>query len=96
MISPIISVDASAFSHIEVRMNVSAGNTADLYFTTNSESGYDESMVLHFPIRVYRQFHTYILDMSAVKKWSGEITQIRFDPTDTQATIEIDYIHLLP
>jgi len=95
MVSPTIRLDASAFSHIEVRMKVSAGNTADLYFSTNSESGYDESKVVHFPITSDGQFQTYILDMSNVKKWGGEITQIRFDPTNTQADIEIDYIHIL-
>ena len=96
MVSPTISVDASAFTHIEIRMNISAGDTADLYFITNSESGYDESKVLHFPILDIGQFHTYILDMSKVKKWSGDITQIRLDPTNTQADIEIDYVHTLP
>ena len=96
MISPIISLNASAFSYVEIRMKVSTGNTADLYFITNSESGYDETKVVHFPIISDGQFQTYILDMSKVKPWSGEITQIRFDPTNAQTDIEINYIHILP
>lgn len=96
MVSSAIRLDASAFSHIEIRMKISAGNTADIYFITNSESRYDESKVLHFPLSGVGQFQIYILDMSKVKKWSGEITQIRFDPTNAQADIEIDYIHILP
>ena len=96
MVSPTISVNASAFSYIEIQMKTSAGDTAGIYFSTNSESGYDESKALHYPITSDGQFHTYIFSMANVKKWSGEITQIRFDPTNAQADIEINYIHILP
>lgn len=96
MASPRIYIGATDFPRIEIRMKISAGNTADLYFITGSESIYDESKVLHFPIISDGQFHIYSLNMSTVKTWSGEITQIRFDPTNSQADIEIDYIHFLP
>ena len=96
MVSQTISVDAPALARIEIRMKISAGDTAELYFITNSESEYSESKVFRFPITSDGKFHAYILDMSKVKKWSGEITQIRLDPTIAQADIEIDYIHILP
>jgi hypothetical protein len=94
--SPKITANASALSRIEIRMKVSAGDTAELYFITKSDGTYDESKVLRFPITADGEYHTYILDMSKVQKWSGIITQIRLDPTITQAAIEIDYIHILP
>jgi len=94
--SPKITANASALSRIEIRMKVTAGDTGELYFITKSDGTYDESKVLQFPITVDGEFHTYILDMSKVQKWSGVITQIRLDPTVTQAAIEIDYIHILP
>jgi len=96
MISPTINADAASLSHIEIRMKISAGNYAELYFMTNSEGTYDESKVLRFPITADGQFHTYIIDMTEATKWNGVITQIRLDPVVTQATIEIDYIRLLP
>jgi hypothetical protein len=95
MVSPRIYVNASDLFHIEIRMKVSGGNTASIYFITPSD-WYDESKVLHFPIIGDGQFHTYFLDMSKVKKWSGHIRQIRLDPTVTPAAIEIDYIRILP
>jgi hypothetical protein len=33
--------------------------------------------------------------MSAVKGWNGTITQIRLDPTDTQASVEVDNIRMI-
>jgi len=92
--SPSIMADADALSKIELRMKVSAGETAEIYFITTASREYDESKVLRFPIVGDGQSHTYTLDMSKVKTWSGLITQIRLDPTVTEATVEIDYIHL--
>jgi hypothetical protein len=34
--------------------------------------------------------------MSCAPGWSGRIGTLRFDPTDKQARVEIDYIRLLP
>lgn len=96
LISPDLVAYAKKLSHIEIRMSVSAGNLAQLYFITGSDGNYNESKVLPFPITADGQFHTYTLDMSKVNKWSGAIAQIRLDPTVTQAIIKIDYIRILP
>jgi hypothetical protein len=94
--SPKINVDASTLPHIKINMKASAGDTAELYFITNMDGTYDESKVLRVPITGDGEFHTYDINMSTSIKWSDKITQIRFDPTTTQAEIEIDYIYMLP
>ncbi|HEX9330843.1 MAG TPA: hypothetical protein VF896_03070 [Anaerolineales bacterium] len=91
---------AEDFPRIEIRMKVSEGYTAQLFFTANlpnyiQDYTFDEAKSLSFPIISDGQFHNYILDMTKVEKWSGDIEQLRLDPTDTQAIIEIDYIRFL-
>ncbi len=93
--SPGIAADAKELSRIEIRMKVSAGNVAQLFFVTDSDSQTDETKSLPFAVAADGQFHTYTLDMSAVPSWNGTIQQIRFDPIDTQSIVEIDYIRLI-
>ena len=93
--SPAISIDASTLPAIEIRMNISAGNSAQIFFTTDLDSEFDEPKSLIFTPVADGSFHTYTLDMSSVDQWQGKITQIRLDPTDQPASIEIDYIRIV-
>lgn len=91
---------AEDFPTIEIRMKVSSGYTAQLFFTATlpdyiGDYTFDEAKSLRFRITPGEQFHAYTLDMTKVEKWSGDIEQLRLDPTDTRATIEIDYIRFL-
>ena len=95
MYSPGFAVDAAAFPRVEIRMKVSSGNTAQLFFVTASDPTEDETKSSLFSVIDDGQFHKYTLDMSAVKGWNGTITQIRLDPTDTQASVEVDYIRMM-
>lgn len=94
--SPTITLDAALNPVIEIRMAVSAGSSAKIYFITSSDKDYDEDKALTFSIQGDGQFHTYTLDMSKVARWKGIIAQIRLDPTDAASSIEIDYIRILP
>jgi len=90
-----LSIDAATMPVIEIRMKVSSGNLAQLFFITDSDNEYDEAKSLPFSMSGDGQFHNYALDMSKVKGWKGTITQIRLDPPETRATVEIDYIRVL-
>jgi hypothetical protein len=94
MRSATIAVDASAVSRLEIRMKVSGGDMAQVFFVTDSDSAYDEAKSLRFPVSGDGQFHTYTLDMSTVPLWKDTVTQIRLDPMETPGSIEIDYIQL--
>ena len=95
MESPKFTVDAAAFPRIEIRMKVSSGTTAQLFFVTAADPTEDGAKSSLFSVIGDGQFHTYTLDMSAVKGWNGTITQIRLDPTDTQTSVEVDYIRMM-
>jgi hypothetical protein len=89
-----LSIDAATLSLIELRMKVSAGTLGELFFITDSDEVYDGNKSLLFSVIADGQFHTYTLDMSVVSQWQGTIRQLRLDPTDTSAEIEIDYVRV--
>ena len=92
-----LDIDAIEYDKIKIKMRVNSGQEASVYFTTVSDRDWVENKVKHFPITSDNEFHTYILDMKTIKKWSDKIYQIRFDPANSQASnIEIEYIHIIP
>ena len=93
--SPAVSVDASVLRTIELRMKIAAGYTAQIFFTTELDSVFDEAKSLVFTPLADGDFHAYTLDMSSVNPWQGSITQIRLDPTDQPSAVEIDYIRIV-
>ena len=95
MASPALAMDAQSFPIIQIRMSVSSGSTAQVFFITDADTEYDEAKSQRFSITGHRQFHIYTIDMSTAPGWTGTITQLRLDPVDTQGAIDIDYIRLL-
>ncbi len=93
--SPTIALYAEAFPVIQIRMAVSSGSAAQLFFITSSDGVYDEPKSLAFPIYADGKFHTYTLDMSTVSGWNGTITQIRLDPTAAKSDILVDYVRIV-
>src|SRR5215207_2053920 len=96
----ITGIEAQAFPRIEIRMKLSSGSTAQLYFTAlfpdyTQDYTFDESKSLSFPVLGDGQFHIYTVDMTKVEKWKGSIEQLRLDLTGTRATIEVDYIRFV-
>ena len=89
-------IDASKFSKIEIRMRVSAGNPAVIFFN-NTSGDWAEDKGKYFDIFADNEFHTYFINMGKVAGWKGTINQLRLDLRGASgATIDIDYIHLLP
>jgi hypothetical protein len=93
--SPAFTIDAKVYPIIKIRMAVSSGDSAQLFFITSSRKAYDEQKSLRFAIDGDGEFHTYTLDMSKVSSWNGTITQIRLDPTETKSAINVDYIRIM-
>ncbi len=91
-----LSVEAENSPKIEIRMKVSAGSFAQIFFQTGEDDGFVEDKSKVFDIIADQQFHTYTLDMSTVDRWQGMVSRLRFDPTDAVASIDIDYIRIGP
>lgn len=93
--SPVFALNAEAFPIVHIRMSVSSGDSARLYFITSSDTNYDEAKALQFPIIGDNQYHTYTLDLSRVVGWRGIITQIRLDPSETRSAVLVDFIRIV-
>jgi hypothetical protein len=106
LFSPSISVDAWAYSGVNVRM---ASNGLDssgyIYFKTQAENYYSEGKKVYFavancPSCGNAAFVDYWIPMNIHSKWQGKITGVRIDPTGRGAggtntdSIGIDYIRL--
>lgn len=96
MVSPATAISSDTYKQIEVRMKVGAGAIGQFFFTTQDVPFHVEEASLVFPLERSDEFVTYTVDMSAVPAWTGTIGDLRFDPTDQAATIEIDYIRFIP
>jgi dipeptidyl aminopeptidase/acylaminoacyl peptidase len=91
-----LNIDAASLTTLKIEMRVSAGEWGQLFFITDSDRVFDEGKSFRFQIISDGQFHVYALDMSQSYHWLGEIEQIRLDPTENPAFIEIDCIWIEP
>jgi WD40 repeat protein len=91
-----LNIDAAKFTRIAIRMRVSSGDSAQIFFHHDKDDMSEERSKI-FAIQAGNEFNTYNIDMSSVTSWTGSINQLRLDPTSDSvgATIDIDYIQLL-
>jgi len=89
-----LNVDASTVATIGIRMKVSAGTRAMLFYRGAGES-FTSARRVDFDVVRNDDFFTYVLDMRSEVNWSGTITHLRLDPTTTtDVDIEVDWISL--
>ncbi|MNQ98992.1 hypothetical protein D3C85_1147120 [compost metagenome] len=82
---------------IRIKMkNSTSGTSAKLYFTTTTNTSYDEAKSKSFTIKANDANYTeYIIDMSNVPGWTGTLKQLRFDPnTASSGSFSIDYMRI--
>lgn len=97
--SDTLNMDITSNQIITIRMrNSTPGNTARIYFTTNSDTTWNEAKAKSFAIKPNDSNYTeYTIDMSSVAGWTGTLNQLRFDPVDTGASsgsFSIDYFRI--
>lgn len=96
MESPSLGLSTHEFTTIEVRMTVDGNGTGQFFFSGSEVTGYQEAHSKRFPVQRSDEPITYTIDLSNVPGWDGLVSQIRFDPIDQAASIEVDYIRVLP
>jgi len=101
IISPLLSISASDYNALKIRMasNANDGHLV-IYFKTKSEPDYKDDKMISYSIQNDAQWHEYSFS-SKHEKWSGIITGIRIDPADSgiagsnKDIIKFDYIRLI-
>lgn len=87
--SPRMAVPAEAAPSLEISLRATAGDLAQLYFTTADDPVITEGRVFRIPVVSDGEFHTYRVDCAANPLWRGTIASLRFDPIHGPATCEV-------
>jgi hypothetical protein len=94
-----LALNASNYKYVVVSMqNQTIENTAELFWTTTSATGFDGLKMVQFPIIANdtRQRY-YIIDLSLNPNWAGTIKQLRLDPIagGSSGISKIDFIKVV-
>jgi len=91
-----LEVDASTIRAICVRMSVTGGGTAQLFWRTKDSPRWGEDKRINFSITPDGKMHDYRILIGEHQLWRGTITGIRLDPTSGSdgvgAAVKIDYL----
>ncbi len=90
-----LGIDITSNKIIKIRYkNTTVGTTAQVFFITNADGGWDEAKSKVFYVQANSDYTDYTLDMSDVPGWTGTLNQLRFDPAGASGSFSIDYIRL--
>ena len=93
---PGLELNAEYQTMLEVRMKVTSGRVAVVFFRSMTDSHFTSSKKIRFLLEDNASFCTYRLDLRSVPGWEGEIDQLRFDPSNVSgAEIEVDYMRVM-
>ena len=95
MVGSWVRIQARGDCVARIRMKVTAGQHAQIFWIRKDSGGYSESKSMSFQITPDGEFHIYEVKLGESIEWSNLIRQIRLDPTNAEnALIEIDYIRI--
>ncbi|MGQ9806939.1 MAG: hypothetical protein ACUVSM_03055 [Armatimonadota bacterium] len=91
--SPTFSASGRRWLH--VRMRVTSGNYAELFWSTLLNWSFSQSRSVRFNVLPDGVWRDYVVDMSTNSNWTGTIRQLRFDPSEASSgRFEIDFLRL--
>ena len=92
-----LNKNITAESKIFIRLkNETLSDQGQIYFTTTSETGFDEAKHVDFSILPNSDYTDYIINMGANPKWTGTLKQLRIDPAvNATGTFNIDFIRIV-
>lgn len=95
--SPRFQIPAEAASTLILRMRITAGTTAEVFWATQEHPSFRTGWEQPFSVIPDGQFHEYRIKLRRHPDWKGVITQIRIDPNagEHPAEFEIDFLYLL-
>ena len=94
---PLIHIEANLYPVCRIRMKVTQGSYGQLFWIRDDSGVFGESKSQGFSINGHDDVQDYTLFLGNDTEWSGQILQLRLDPTNAAgAQIEIDSIRLLP
>lgn len=94
--SPKFEIDASSVSYIKVRFKrtTNAAPMSEFFFTTDSNPKWHWQWNYLFS-STGGEYCEYYIDVSKNPRWTGKITNLRFDPFDSLGEVWVDSIEFL-
>ena len=87
------AIDASRYGRVRVRMAVTNGKTAQLFWGTTAERRINRQKSITVELIPDGKPHDYVFEVGSHQSWTGHtITRVRLDPTDARADIRIEHI----
>ncbi len=88
-------VNTNLYPYAWVRMSQTVGNFAQLYFITATDSVWDQTKSVTFPITSDGSMQDYFVDLDALSTTNGVITKVRLDPADASgSSIAVDHVRM--
>ncbi|MBR5220521.1 MAG: glycoside hydrolase family 99-like domain-containing protein [Clostridia bacterium] len=78
-----LRINAAETPYLAITIEAHKGTSIDLYFITDKDSGWSQSMHKSFPATT-EGLETYLIDMSTVNTWTDTVTALRIDPGQTE------------
>jgi hypothetical protein len=100
--SPAVSgIDLTANKYVTIQMkNNSSQSIGQVYFTTITDNVWNNAKHKDFLMETHSDYVTYRIDMSGVPGWTGQLAQLRIDPsnalpgTPVSGTFQLDYVSI--
>lgn len=94
-----LNIDLTLNKYITIRMkNNSSQSIGQIYFTTTTDNVWNNFKHMDFTLSTNSGYVTYLIDMTGLATWTGQLAQIRIDPsnalpgTPVNGTFQIDYV----
>lgn len=95
LVRQLVRVEGHRCRSLRLGLRVTAGSGGQLYWSTESSPGFDESKAVRFQVIPDGRFHEYRIDLSQEPAWQGQtITGLRLDPCNGARVGEfnVDYL----
>jgi hypothetical protein len=94
--SPRFAVTAADNRYVIVRMRMSIEGVCQVFWSTSTEPYPTEAKSLKFSSGAAGAFETYVLHVSQLETWQGQIVELRVDPPSEAASgeVAIDFVRI--
>ena len=89
------SASSDEYKAMRIRLSVSAGSQMQVFWMSTDNPGYSEPFSARAEIKPDGQPHEYVLSLAANPKWTGTITRLRLDPSDTACQVTLHSFELI-
>ncbi|MDP8246187.1 MAG: hypothetical protein P9L94_19040 [Candidatus Hinthialibacter antarcticus] len=89
------SASSDDYKAMRIRLSASAGSQIQVFWISTDNPGYSEPFSARVELKPDGKPHEYVLSLAANPKWTGTITRLRLDPSDTMSKVTLHSFELI-